>query len=449
MTKLIAWYGDDFTGSAAVLEVLAFAGIDAVLFADIPDAALLDRFASAQAIGIASTARAHSPDWMRRHLPAPLAFLHDWGAPLLHYKICSTFDSAPHVGNIGVALDTALTIRDARAVPIVTAAPQMRRYQAFGNLFAGTLDGVYRLDQHPVMAHHPVTPMQTADLMEHLGHQTDMARGVMTIEDLWRDAQAALDTLIVTDTRLISMDNINSDTELTVGKLLWDNRDTCGLVAGSQGVEYALIRHWQNTGLIPAAPVAPSAGAVDQIVAVSGSVSPITAEQLRWSAQHGFALIAFDAAAAMGAPDAMAREIDRAVTAACAAAETGASPIIHSAMGPDDPAVTALRDVVSASAMTIAHTNHQIGIALGQILDHVLCRTGIRRAVISGGDTSGHGMQVLGLSALRALAPTIPGAALCTAYGNSVHDGLHIALKGGQMGSRDYFDWIRAGGGPR
>jgi uncharacterized protein YgbK (DUF1537 family) len=53
------------------------------------------------------------------------------------------------------------------------------------------------------------------------------------------------------------------------------------------------------------------------------------------------------------------------------------------------------------------------------------------------------------LQALEALAPTIPGAALCRAYGTGEHDGLQIALKGGQMGSQDYFGWIRDGGGAR
>ena len=99
--------------------------------------------------------------------------------------------------------------------------------------------------------------------------------------------------------------------------------------------------------------------------------------------------------------------------------------------------------------MTPEVAQRRIGEALGRVLDGVLRATGLRRAVISGGDTSGHGMRQLGLEALVALAPTIPGAALCRAFGPGVHDGLEIALKGGQMGSDDYFGWIRAGGGPR
>lgn len=93
--------------------------------------------------------------------------------------------------------------------------------------------------------------------------------------------------------------------------------------------------------------------------------------------------------------------------------------------------------------------NKAIGMGLGRVLDGILQGCDIRRAVISGGDTSGHGMRALGLEALQALAPTIPGASLCVGYGGDRHDGLQIALKGGQMGSMDFFGWIREGGGPR
>ena len=104
MTPKLAWLGDDFTGSAAVMEVLAFAGLKTVLFSDIPSEALAARFADADAVGIATTARTHGPDWMRAHLPAPLAWLDATGAEILHYKVCSTFDSSPNSGNIGTAL---------------------------------------------------------------------------------------------------------------------------------------------------------------------------------------------------------------------------------------------------------------------------------------------------------------------------------------------------------
>ncbi len=68
-------------------------------------------------------------------------------------------------------------MRPSRAVPLLTAAPAMRRYQAFGHLFAGSPQGVFRLDRHPVMAHHPATPMAESDLLAHLaGRPTCPAR---------------------------------------------------------------------------------------------------------------------------------------------------------------------------------------------------------------------------------------------------------------------------------
>ena len=68
--------------------------------------------------------------------------------------------------------------------------------------------------------------------------------------------------------------------------------------------------------------------------------------------------------------------------------------------------------------------------------------------MISGGDTSGHAMQALDIFALTALAPTVPGAALLRAHSDDARlDGLQLALKGGQMGSRDFLGWIKRGGG--
>ncbi len=445
----IAWLGDDFTGSAAVMEVLTFAGLPAVLFTDIPDEAVAARFAGAASVGIATTARSHGPDWMARELPPLLRWLDERGPDLLHYKICSTFDSAPEVGSIGRAIEIALAVRPARIVPLLTAAPAMRRYQVFGHLFAGAPQGVFRLDRHPVMAHHPVTPMTEADLLRHLAAQTDLPGALLDLEGLARDPQAQLDAVVAQGARVLSIDCADAASEAAAGRLLWENRGDSGLVVGSQGVEYALVRHWRESGVLPTPPAPRSAGAVDRIAVVSGSVSPVTARQLARARTQGFALVPFNAATVCGAASDLAAEEARVVRDACAAAARGQSPLVHSAAGAGDPAVERFRDALSASRIVPEEANRRIGEALGRIMDRILRATGIRRAVISGGDTSGHGMRQLGLGALEALAPTVPGAALCRAHGAGVHDGLEIALKGGQMGSDDYFDWIRAGGGPR
>lgn len=442
----VAWLGDDFTGSAAVMEVLQFAGLPSVLFTDIPSTDLAMRFAGGRGVGIATTARSHDPAWMARNLPALFGWLDALRAPILHYKICSTFDSSPVSGSIGAAIEIGLQVRHAKAVPLLTAAPQMRRYQAFGHLFAGTLDGVFRLDRHPVMSRHPVTPMAEADLLRHLAAQTDLSSALIDLEGL-ADPQALQDAL-ASGARILSIDSMEPASETAAGRLIWENRADLGLVAGSQGVEYALVRHWQDSGMIPRVDPPGAASRADRIMAVSGSVSPTTARQLDWAGRNGFALLPFDARAVTGSDADQTAEETRLIQAAIAAAATGQSPLVHSAAG-EGQQVEAFRAALARSGMEASTANRRIGESLGRILDATLRATGMRRAVISGGDTSGHGMRQLGLSALVARAPTTPGAALCQAFGSGPHDGLEIALKGGQMGSEDYFGWIRDGGGER
>ncbi|HEV2728245.1 MAG TPA: four-carbon acid sugar kinase family protein, partial [Solirubrobacterales bacterium] len=146
---LLTFYGDDYTGSSAVMEVMTFAGLPTVLFLDVPTPERLARFPGYRAVGVAGVARSQSPDWMDRHLPPAFRALAGLGAPIAHYKVCSTFDSAPHVGSIGHAVDLGAPILGGDWHPMVVAAPAFGRYQAFGNLFA-TVGGVgYRLDRHP------------------------------------------------------------------------------------------------------------------------------------------------------------------------------------------------------------------------------------------------------------------------------------------------------------
>ena len=144
-----AFYGDDFTGSSAVMEVMTFAGLPAVMFVETPTSEQLERFRSYRAIGVAGVARAQPPSWMDAHLPAAFGALAGLKAPVTHYKICSTLDSSPRVGSIGRAIDIGAPIfggiPGAANWQLVVAAPAIGRYQAFGNLFATSGDGVYRL----------------------------------------------------------------------------------------------------------------------------------------------------------------------------------------------------------------------------------------------------------------------------------------------------------------
>ena len=131
---LVAYYGDDFTGSTDVMEAFTAAGVPTVLFVQPPSQASLSRFAHMRCVGLAGTSRGRDPAWMREHLPAAFDSLRQLGAPVLQYKVCSTFDSAPHVGSIGQAIDLGVRGRSASWSPTIVGAPRLQRFQMFGQL---------------------------------------------------------------------------------------------------------------------------------------------------------------------------------------------------------------------------------------------------------------------------------------------------------------------------
>jgi uncharacterized protein YgbK (DUF1537 family) len=444
---LVAWYGDDFTGSAAVMEVLSFAGLPSVLFLDCPTPEMLARFPGRRGIGIAGTARARSPGWMREHLPPVFRSLAALGAPIAHYKMCSTLDSAPHIGSIGKAIDLAVPLLGGAWHPLLVAAPPIGRYQAFGNLFAVANGTVHRLDRHPTMARHPVTPMDEADVRRHLARQTTRRFGLIDLLALRQGrANTALAAERAGGAEIVALDVLDADDLAAAGELIWENRGARLFAIGSQGIEYALVAHWRAAGLIddPAPPE--HAAPRERIAVVSGSCSAQTAEQIAWAEAHGFAGLRADAARAAD-PDAWRGELDRLTDAALAAIGEGRSPLIYTARGPEDEAISALREAVTASGAAPELVNERIGAGLGEILARLVETAGLRRAAIAGGDTSGYATTALGVAALTVFAPTVPGAALFKAHGA---DGatLELALKGGQMGTPDFFEWIKEGGAP-
>lgn len=446
---LLAYYGDDFTGSAAVMEVMSFAGLDSVLFLNLPSPERLAAFSDRRCIGIAGIARSRPPEWMDAQLPPIFAALARVHAPLIHYKTCSTFDSAPHIGSIGRAVELAHATFPGAYVPLIVGAPAIERYQAFGNLFAGAGGEIHRLDRHPTMARHPVTPMAEADIPRHLAAQTGMPIRLIDFIALHRGEGASrLAAMLQEAAPIVALDVLDEASLAAAGRLIWEMRDQGRFVAGSQGVEYALVAHWRAQGWIERDPAPQRVPAVERITVVSGSCSPVTAGQIAYAGAHGFAAIALDATRAVDAA-AWQAEIGRATGEAMRRLGEGASPLIYTAQGPDDPAVAALGAACESAGRSISEVNDRIGAGLGRVLAGIVDAGGPRRGLIAGGDTSGHATLELGVDALSAIAAIAPGSPLCRAYAaDPYRDGLELALKGGQIGGADYFSAVR-NGGPR
>lgn len=438
---LLSYYGDDLTGSTDVMEALSLHGVKTVLFLTPPSEEQLAPFDDYAAIGLAGTSRSESPEWMETHLNNSLAWLKSLNASLCHYKVCSTFDSAPDIGNIGKALEIGKTLFEQSCVPLVVGAPQLKRYTVFGQHFAAFDGEVHRIDRHPVMSCHPVTPMAEADLRLHLAKQTQLSIGLADVLDIESaDTDSRVDQLSRSNDVLL-YDTLNRNHQAKVGEQLWRTRLTGGsYVVGSSAVEYALVDTWRKQALIPKIPPLFSLpGAVEQMAVVSGSCSEVTARQIRYAEANGFHAVAIDVVKLIDERT-HADTLHQALKDAIEALDQGESVIVYTAMGPNSNA-----DAVHLGG---EKARHLIGRSLGQLLRQMVAMRELKRVVIAGGDTSSHALSQLGVHALttRLPLPETPGSPLCTAHSDRpAFDGLEVALKGGQIGSESYFVTIREG----
>ncbi len=432
MPLLLTFYGDDLTGSTDAMEALALSGIPTVLFLDAPMESDLLRFPDCRAVGIAGMSRSESPAWMDQKLPPVFSALRELGAPICHYKVCSTFDSSPTVGSIGRAIELGRKVMGSNVVPMVVGAPVLKRYVTFGNLFATVNGETHRIDRHPTMSCHPVTPMDEGDLRRHLARQTNLridlvdilalqaGRGLERFEELSADGAA-----------IILFDTLDASSLREAGRAIWESRSPATtFVAGSSGVEYALLAWWEAQGVLPAKPPILDAAPVDRLLIASGSCSPLTGKQIDWALVNGFEAVPIDPVLLVSDYTELLRAQDKA-TAILAA---GGSPIVYTAAGP--------KDVVKQDP----DFGRKIGLRLSAITAEVLRRTGVKRIVSSGGDTSGHIGRALEIQALTVIRPFAPGSPLCRLWSkNPQSDGVEILLKGGQVGSEGLFGQVRAG----
>lgn len=451
---LLAFYGDDFTGSADAMEVLQWSGIRTVLFLQPPTEQQLNRFDQLRAFGVAGWSRTMSPEEMQTHLKPALECVKASGAKLVHYKTCSTFDSSPQVGSIGKTLELGREVFASSPIPMVVGAPNLGRYQVFGNLFARSgLDSLpYRLDRHPTMRRHPITPMDEADLRRHLASQTDLQIDLVDVLRLSDPNGEILAGFAGSDVLLF--DVLSPSHLATIGRIVCELAEQAApkFIVGSSGVEYALTAHWAETGELASlqshAPSMPTFPPTAQLFAITGSCSPVNARQIDSAIQHGFEEIAIDTPA-LADPSEYEGEIQQVVARALDRLRAGANVIVHSSRGPEDPRVRATQQRFEASGLSEfeirLRSGRILGPRLGQILKQILSQHPLMRVGVAGGDTSGYVAGELGLTALEAIASVAPGSPLCRGTADNDLDGVEFFFKGGQVGKDDVWTTMLRG----
>jgi len=423
---LLGFYGDDFTGSTDAMEGLTRAGLRTVMFIGRPKPEQLAKYKGLRAVGLAGCSRTMSPAEMDVELGDAFRTLKAFNLPMVHYKVCSTFDSSPTIGSIGHALDIGAEIFESSVVPLQAGAPILGRYCAFGNLFArsGLDTEPFRLDRHPTMRHHPITPMTESDLRLHLGKQTRRSIGLLDLLSLTdaETAAARYKKLVSDGAQIVLIDVVYRQHEPIIGQVLCEQaqKGKTLFIVGSSGVEYSLTAYWKSQGMLPDPPPLTSE-VLKQVMVVSGSCSPVTSRQIGWALENGAVEIPLKTEDLVD-PETADAEIEATVCKALELYDSGKTVICHSARGPEDPRLEAtVKRFAAMGHDAKAQSGKVLGGALGTILLKILQQGKVKRSVVTGGDIT-------------------PGCPLCKAYvPGSPLDQMEIAFKGGQNGKTDYF----------
>jgi uncharacterized protein YgbK (DUF1537 family) len=459
------YYGDDFTGATDTLAHLARAGLRAILFMAMPTAEQLSAAGPLDAVGVAGTARSMGTQALEAELGPVGAGFAALGVCVLHYKVCSTFDSSPRTGSIGVAINVLRHRFPNPLVAIIGGQPDLRRYCAFGNLFAaaGAASTLYRIDRHPTMSRHPVTPMDEADLRLHLQAQGLQHVALVDCTTYVRplpERVAVLDAQLAQHPDAVLFDALETAHLPLIGELIAPHAQRSPmLVVGASSVAQALaatslafapktqlqakLRSELNTKLgidlntepetepaleqrpvnrrdVPRVPT----GTQGPVFILAGSLSPLTAQQIA----HASAFEKIELAPERLCGDAVPvylEEILKPITAALRAGR-------H---------VLAFTRRVGESQSTGHDDPRTLALACGQLLRRVLEATQLHRVAVAGGDTSSYAMQQLDAWGLSYLSSVCPGVALTRLHSDRPYlDGLEIVLKGGQMGGVDLFE---------
>ncbi|WP_018917000.1 3-oxo-tetronate kinase [Vreelandella zhanjiangensis] len=411
---------DDFTGATDLANNLVRGGMRCLQVIGVPQETI--DLQEVDAVVVALKSRSCPVDEAITDSLAALEWLRSQGARQLFFKYCSTFDSTDK-GNIGPVADALLDRLGASQTVMVPAFPINGRTVYQGHLFVGD-----RLLNDSGMQHHPLNPMQDADLVRVLSRQTAHPVGLLGHSVIAKGASAAFDhlsALAEQGTRHVICDTLDEQ-DLDI---LAEATVLIPLVTGGSGLGQALPAQYRAQGWLESITepgrLQPASGST---LVLSGSCSKATLAQVAdFLVRHpegGFALDPLSLA-----------ESDQQWEQALAFARqqlTAQTPVLIYASA-DPEKVSAAQQVLGA-----AHAGALVEEALSQ-LAITLVNEGVGKLLVAGGETSGAVVSALGISTLRIGEQIDPGVPWTQAPLAGREAPLSLALKSGNFGSVDFF----------
>ena len=421
MGLLLGCIADDFTGATDLANNLVRAGMRVVQTIGVPDAALPP---DCNAVVIALKSRTIAPELAVAQSLAALQWLQTQHVEQVYFKYCSTFDSwysGDVRGNIGPVTEALMQAMGCEFTIATPAFPDNQRTVFKGHLFVGD-----QLLSDSGMKHHPLTPMNDANLVNVLQSQCQRKVGLIDYRCVAKGEHAISERISELKSEGISIavvDALSNDDLLRLGPALAG----MPLVTAGSGVAIGLPGNW---GIEPAADSArlPSAQGLQAII--SGSCSLATQSQVAHFVAHGGAAYQLDPLA--WPTDTAPADIAGQVVQWAAVHLKTSSVLVYSTA---DTEQVKLVQGQRGKQQAGEHTEQVLAqIALG------LVRHGVSQLVVAGGETSGACVGALGISQMAIGAQIDPGVPWCYAPSRFAKEGgLHIALKSGNFGSADFF----------
>ncbi|GGC93273.1 3-oxo-tetronate kinase [Vreelandella lutescens] len=420
MTLLLGAIADDFTGATDLANNLVRGGMRCLQVIGVPQEAVDLRDIDAVVVALKSRS-CPVQDAVADSLAA-LEWLRAQGARQLFFKYCSTFDSTDE-GNIGPVADVLLEALGASQTVMVPAFPVNGRTVYQGHLFVGD-----RLLNDSGMQHHPLNPMQDADLVRVLSRQTPHAVGLASRQVLANGAEATgahLSSLAEQGIRHVICDTLDEQ-DLDV---LAEATVLLPLITGGSGLGQALPAQYRAQGwLATIAEPGRLASAAGGALVLSGSCSRATLAQVAdFLAKHpdgGFALDPLS----LSEGD---KQWEQALAFALQRLSLQAPTLIYASADPDNVKA-------AQAALGVAQAGHLVETALSQ-LAVTLVNEGVGRLLVAGGETSGAVVSALGITTLRIGEQIDPGVPWTQTPWPGREAPLSLALKSGNFGGVDFF----------
>lgn len=425
---MIGIVADDITGANDIGIMYAKAGLQTDVYtldAWNPEAVAADR---PDVLIIDTNSRLDQPQDAYRKVKQATEALREAGCVKFINKTCSVFR-----GNIGSEFDAMLDELSASFAVVVLGFPKNGRT---------TLGGVHyvrgQLLEESEFRNDPVHPMTESNLVSILQKQTARLVGLLPIEIVERgadvlraeiDRQRSLCSYLIVDVR-------DQESLRIIAEAVQDEPILCGSSALSE--ESALLQAASKSTADGSeagdAPDNQSEADRSGVLCAAGSLMPQTAAQIAFAKKSGVEAFELDSLLLLETGEREAH-ITSLIEQVSSVLTAGRDCLVHASNDPAKVAETKRRAAALGSGNT--DVSRFVSEALSSVIASIVERTGQRRLLIAGGETSAAVCEALGARGLRLLREIEPGLPSCLAIGGGTP--YLLVLKSGSFGSEPFF----------